>query len=103
MSTARDEGVDKALRETLAEASTRMPSYYDTGFVDKATGEPIDVIDLVERRWPDSDNFCEKDVLKYLFRAGAKPDVPAARDWLKIVRVALRKYRKLGGVVPNDL
>lgn len=79
-----------------------MPGYYDVGLFWE-DGTPVTIIDVVEARWPDEDNFCEKDVLKYLVRAGRKPDVPAARDWLKIARVALRKYRRLGGVVPNDL
>lgn len=89
--------------DLLAEAATRVPDYYQTG-LRTTTGEPADVMDLVEARWGDEDNFCEKDILKYLLRAGRKPGVPAERDWLKIVRVAARKYRRLSGEdLPDDV
>ena len=88
----------------LAEAAIRMPNYYRLPGLFLADGSPADAMHLVENVWPDSDNFCEKDVLKYLLRAGRKPGVPAARDWLKIVRVAARKYRRLSGEeLPDDV
>lgn len=95
---------DAPAADPLAEAATRMPDFYLLPGLFLADGSPADMVDLVEARWPDSDNFCEKDVLKYLIRAGHKPGVPAERDWLKIVRVAARKYRRLSGKdLPDDV
>ena len=98
-------GIGIPAPDALAEAATRVPNYYRLpGLFRMDDNTPADVLDLVEHRWPDCDNFCEKDVLKYLIRAGLKPGVPAARDWLKIVRVAARKYRRLSGEnLPADV
>lgn len=90
--------------EHLAEAATKMPVYYRLPGLFTKTALPADVLDAVEGLWPDVSNYHEKDVLKYLVRAGRKPGVPEARDWLKIVRVAARKYRLLSGEdLPDDV
>lgn len=94
---------DPRATDGLAEAARRVPDYYRTGTF-TATGEPAGVFDVVDALWGDQSNYCEKDVLKYLVRAGRKPGVPTERDWLKIVRVAARKYRLLTGEdLPDDV
>jgi len=96
-------GLGERTVPVLAEAATRMPVYYRTGLFN-ADGSPADVLDIVDALWGDESNYIEKDVLKYLVRAGKKPGVPAERDWLKIVRVAARKYRTLTGEdLPDDI